>query len=197
MNSKEIKRKIKEEGHIKANIIFEVVGNPKEFIERALKEHLKKLDSDKGIEILNEKSEPAEKQGDIWSAFSEVELLINNLEKLTWICMNLMPASIEIMSPDNLLFKGRDLTNWLNDLLAKLHEIGLISQQLGKQNKLMLKNMNALFRNSILLAIDSGINKDSEIAKRIGVLKKSLDPVFQAMIKESAIVKKGTKYTRK
>ena len=158
---------------------------------------MKKLDSDKGIEILNEKSEPAEKQGDIWSAFSEVELLINNLEKLTWICMNLMPASIEIMSPDNLLFKGRDLTNWLNDLLAKLHEIGLISQQLGKQNKLMLKNMNALFRNSILLAIDSGINKDSEIAKRIGVLKKSLDPVFQAMIKESAIVKKGTKYTRK
>lgn len=197
MNSKEIKSKIQEEGYIQAIVMFEVIGNPEEYVERALNNHLKKLKADKDIEVIRVDIEKPEQQDTVWSVFAEAELLVKTLEKFTWICMNFMPASIEIMAPKELVFKGRDLTNWLNDILAQIHEIALISQQVGQQNKQMLKNMNALVRNSILICIDSDVNKGSGIAKKVGIPKKELKPVFEAMIKENTIKKEGKNYSRK
>jgi len=197
MKSNEIKRKVAEEGYIQAIIVFEIVGSPKEYVERALKNHLDKLKAEKGIEFIKEDIEKPEKQDNYWSTFAEVEMLVKGLEKFTWICMDFMPASVEIMAPEELSFKGRELTNWLNDLLAKNHEIGLLAQQLGQQNKLMVKNINALIRNAILICVDSKINKPKEIAERIGVSEKDLKPVFEAMIKEGKIKKDGKKYYRK
>lgn len=197
MKGKEIKIKIQEEGYIQAIVMFEVIGNPKEYVKQALNNHLDKLKADKDIEVIRFDVEKPEQQDTVWSAFAEVELLVKNLEKFTWICMNFMPSSIEIMAPKELVFKGRELTNWLNDILAQVHEIALISQQVGQQSKQMLKNMNALVRNSILVCIDSNINKGSEIAKKVGIPEKELEPVFEAMIKENTIKKEGKDYSRK
>lgn len=197
MKGKEIKIKIQEEGYIQAIVMFEVIGNPKEYVKQALNNHLDKLKADKDIEVIRFDVGKPEQQDTVWSAFAEVELLVKNLEKFTWICMNFMPSSIEIMAPTKLVFKGRELTNWLNDILAQVHEIALISQQVGQQSKQMLKNMNALVRNSILVCIDSNINKGSEIAKKVGIPEKELEPVFEAMIKENTIKKEGKDYSRK
>ncbi|NQU98121.1 hypothetical protein HQ533_01525 [Candidatus Woesearchaeota archaeon] len=197
MTSKEIKIKVKEEGYIQAIAVFEVVGSPKEHIQRALQAHLDKLVNDKDIEVIKTHVEDPEKQDTYWSTFAEVELLVKGLDKFTWMCMNFMPASVEIMAPEELTFKGRELTGWLNDLLAKLHEIGVLSQQVGQQNKALIKNINALIRNSVLTCIDAGINNKSGIAKKVGVSEKDLKPVFEAMIKEGKIKKSGKKYSRK
>ncbi|MFH1770430.1 MAG: hypothetical protein ABH828_02635 [archaeon] len=197
MNSKEIKSKIQEEGYIQAVIMFEVIGSPEDYVVQALNNHMDKLKADKDLEVIRIDIEKPEQQDTVWSVFAEVELLVKNLEKFTWICMNFMPASVEIMAPKELVFKGRDLTNWLNDVLAQVHEIALISQQVGQQSKQMLKSMNALVRNSVLVCIDSGIHKASEIAKKIGILEKELEPVFEAMIKEKTIKKEGKNYSRK
>ncbi|MFH1589999.1 MAG: hypothetical protein ABIB43_05515 [archaeon] len=197
MKSTEIKRKMSEEGYIRAIVVFEVVGNPKEYVETALKKHIEKLKLDPNIHIIKEDIESPEQQEQFWSTFAEIELLIKNLEKFTWMCMNFMPASIEILEPDSLTFKGRELTNWLNDLLAKMHEIALVSQQVGQQSKAMLKNINAIVRNAILICVDAKITNVNEISKKIGVAKKDLEAVFDAMIKEGTIKKKGKGYTRK
>lgn len=197
MKSREIKEKIKSEGYIQAIIIFEVVGSPKEYVEKALKNHLYKLKQDPSIEIIREEIEPPVRNDKLWSTLAEVEILVKGLEKFTWICMNFMPASIEVMAPKELVFKGRDLTNWLNDLLAKMHEIAMISQQLGQQNKLMLKNVNALARNAVLLSIEAGTGNPKEIAKKVGIAENDLKPLFDAMLKEGVIEKKGKGYTRK
>ncbi len=197
MNSKEIKAKIEGEGYIHTNVIFEIVGNPKDYVENAIKSYLEKLKAEENIIIVNQEVEPAEKQDALWSTFAEVELLVKNLETLTWFCMNFMPASVEIMGPETLVFKARDLTNWLNDMLSKLHEIAMLSQQVGQQNKMMLRNVNTLIRNAILICIDSGTADGDAISKKIGALKKDIDPVFEAMVKEGTIKKHKTKYLRK
>lgn len=198
MNAREIKQKVDEEGYIQAIVMFEVVGSPKDYVSRALQNHLTKLKDNKSIIVLKEDAEePEEQEDNLWSTFSEVEMLVKGLENFTWLCLTFMPASVEIMAPDNLIFKGRDLTNWLNDMLAKNHEIALLSQQVGQQNKIMLKSINALIRNSILVCIDAGIVKISEIAKKVGVSEKDLKPVFEAMIKEEKIKKEGKNYVRK
>ncbi|MBU0667280.1 MAG: hypothetical protein ABIC91_05095 [Nanoarchaeota archaeon] len=195
MKEKEIKQKL-EEGFIRANVIFEVIGTPKEYVENALKSYVEKLKNDEEIIFVHEKFEQAEKQDTHWSTFAEVEMLIKGLEKVTWICFNFMPASIEILEPETLMFKPSKLTNWINDLLAKLHEISIVAQQVGEQNKLMVKNMNALVRNSILTCMDFGLTKADEIAKKIGVKKEHIAPVFEAMQKEGKIKKEKNKYFR-
>ena len=197
MNSKEIKQKVHEEGYLQAIVTFEVVGSPKDYVEKALTNHLTKIKGDKEIIILSEHIEPPEEQDKFWSTFAEVEMLVKGLEKFTWLCMNFMPASIEIMAPEELIIKGRQITGWINDLLAKMHEIASKSKQIDQQNKLMLKNVNALFRNMILLCVDTNTNKADDIAKKIGVAKKDLEPVFEAMTKEGTIKKEGKIYKRK
>ena len=77
------------------------------------------------------------------------------------------------------------------------HEIGIVSQQVGQQNKLLVKNINALVRNSILICIDFGLKNPIKIAKKIGIGEKDLEPIFEAMIKEGKIEKKGKEYDRK
>ncbi|MBU1202135.1 MAG: hypothetical protein KJ583_05775 [Nanoarchaeota archaeon] len=198
MKQKEIKQKIEEEKYIHTNILFEVVGKPKSHVELSLKTHIEKLKADKELIVIREEFEDVvEQEGGVWSVVAEVELLVKNLDKLTWLCMNYMPASVEIMGPEKLVFKARELTNWINDLLSKMHEIAFMSQQVGQQNKVMLKSVNALVRNFILLCIDSNITEVDQISKKVGVLKKDLEPVFEAMIKEGTLKKNGKKYTRK
>jgi len=107
-----------------------------------------------------------------------------------------MPSSIDIMSPSNLNLKANQFTSWLNDLLSKLHEISVLSQQVGKQNKIMLQSMNALFRNAILICVDEGIKDPDLMARKIGVSVKDLGPIFEAMIKEKKLKKEGKGYLR-
>lgn len=196
MKSKEIKQKIAEEGFIHTNIMFEVLGNPKEHVESSLKQYLDGLKQLDDVIVLDEHVEPAEEQNDLWSTFAEVELLVKTLDRISWICVNFMPASIEIMAPESLAFKARHLTGWFNDLLAKLHEVAAVSHQVGQQNRVMLKSMNALFRNAILICIDSEFGDSVLIAKKIGVSEADLKPVFEAMIKEEKIKKEGKLYVR-
>ena len=197
VKSREIKQKVEEEGYIHANVMFEVLGNPKELVQKSIAEYLQKLKSmPEEIMVLKETVEVPEEQEDMWSTFAEVEMLLKSLERLTWLCVNYMPASIEIMAPETAYIKARDITNWLNDLLAKLHEITTLSHQVGQQNKIMLKSINALFRNSILVSIDSGIKDSKTIAQKIGVSENDLEKVFEAMIKEGKVKKEGKGYSR-
>jgi len=197
MKSSELKQKISEEGYIHANVMFEIIGNPKDYVEKAIVTHLEKIEKDKDLEIIQRFVEKPEKQDKYWSTFAEVELLVKGLDKFTWMCMNFMPASIEILGPETMVFKARNLTNWLNDLLSHLHEISSLSQQVGQQNKLMLRNLNAIIRNAIFVCVDSNINSSERIAKKIGVSNKDLLPVFDAMIKEGTLKKSKENYYRK
>jgi len=95
-----------------------------------------------------------------------------------------------------LSFEQNSLTNWINDMLAKLHEVSIVAQQVGSQNKLMLQSINALIRNSILTCLDAGFNTQKDIAAKVGVDVKDLDPVLEAMIQEKKINKDKNKYSR-
>ncbi len=195
MKEREIKEKL-QQGYIRTNIIFEIIGNPKEYVENALNEYMVNLKKEEDIIVIHEEFEKVEKQENYWSGFAEVELLAKGLEKFTWICFNYMPASVEILEPEMLSFEQNSLTNWINDMLAKLHEVSIVAQQVGSQNKLMLQSINALIRNSILTCLDAGFNTQKDIAAKVGVDVKDLDPVLEAMIQEKKINKDKNKYSR-
>ncbi|HLD04186.1 MAG TPA: hypothetical protein VJG90_00550 [Candidatus Nanoarchaeia archaeon] len=196
MDKAEIREKITE-GYIRVNVLFEIIGNPKEHVENALKNYLENIKLTANVIVLKEDMEEAEDLGNgLFSTFAEVDMLLRGLEKLTWLCFNYSPASIEIIDPPEFKFKEKELSNWLNDLLAKLHEIGSLSKQVSAENKLIVQNMNRLIKNSILSSIDQGFHTPKAIEERTGIDYKQLKPFFEAMIKEGKIHLMNDQYKR-
>ena len=189
MDDKDIQKKIKE-GAILVHVSFELLGSPKEHIEKTIRGYVNNIKNDSQITVLNEEfGEPEETEGKLWSTYADTEMLINNLDKFIWLCINFMPANIEILAPKELTFKEKDLTNWLNDLLAKLHEISHTVRQTSVKNDAIVMTMNALIQNVILLAAEN-YHTPVEISKNVGISEKELEPFFKSLVKNGKLEKK-------
>ncbi len=175
-----------------------MIGSPKEHIDNTIKLFLDDIAQDESIILLRQDlEETIPLEGNMFSAAAECDYLIQGIEKLTWLAFNFMPASIEITAPKELTFRDKDFTNWLGDLLSKLHEVNTIHTGLKNEHAAMVKNINALVRNNILLALGKDSLTAAEISKRIGMSTKNVLPFLEALIKEQKIVHKNNKYSRK
>ena len=193
MKDKEIKKFI-EKGYLRVNVIFEIAGKPKEHVENSLKAYIENIKQDEEIKILNEDYEPAEEMDEgVFGAVAELEMLFENIEKLNWLCINFSPASIEIIEPDKLTVTQKEIGDWLNDLLSRLHEIGMVQKNLKGQHDILVKNFNAMTRNAIILSLKE-TNELQSIAKKIGMPEEHAEQFIEALIKEGKVKKEKTKY---
>jgi len=198
MDDKEIQKRVKA-GAILAQVSFEIVGNPKEHVETTLKGFINNLKNDSQVTVLSEEfGEPEEVKDSngLWSNYADTEMLVKGLDKLIWLCINFMPASIEIIAPEELTFKEKDMTNWLNDLLAKLHEISFTLRQTTVKDSIVVQSMNAMIHNALLLATEH-YHKPGEIEKKLGIEFKHLQPFFEALLKQDKLEKKGEEFYHK
>jgi hypothetical protein len=196
MDDKEVHDKIKH-GGVLAQVAFEVIGSPKEHVENSIKSYLNNIKNDSEIKVISEEFGEAEQvEGGLWSTFVDAEMLFDNLDKLNWLCINFMPANIEIIAPEELRFSDKDLTNWFNDLLSKLHQIAITVRQTESQDVAVAKSMNALIQNAIILAAEH-YHKPEEIGKKIGIDEKQIKPFFEALVKNGKLEKKGNGYYQK
>ena len=187
-------KKLIEEGQVHISVIFEVVGQPKEHIENTIKAYVETIKTDEELTFLNEEYEPAEELDEgLFSVIAEVELVVKNLEKITWLAMNFSPASIEIIEPSKFTIPQKDVTNWINDLLSKLHEIGMVRKSDQGQIDTLIRNFNAMTRNAIILSLSEPRNVE-QIGKKIGMNKEHAEKFLEALIKEKKIKKEKTKY---
>ena len=180
---------------MRAHVTFELVGNPKQYVEKTIRDYIDVIKKDPQILFLKvEFGEPQENQG-LFSTFAETEALVQGLEKFTELCFNYMPASIEITEPPELGLTQKDFTLWMNDLLAKLHEASAAAQQVNAKNKMLQMNINSLLYNGVLLAAEKTGN-EKEIAAKLGLPPKTIEPFLKKLVEEKKIIKKGSKYSR-
>jgi hypothetical protein len=194
MNEKELKEFIAK-GHILCRVIFEMAGNPKEHVEKTLRNYISIVKEDPGYVFMKEYMAPCEENNGVWSTFYESEILISNIEKLNSLCFNLSPASVEILLPETLDFTDKKLGELYNDVLSKLHEIGIVVKNLNGENELLKVNLNRAIRNCVVLALPEP-KTGAEIAERIGIDIEHLQPFIDAMIKEKSLIKDGEKYQK-
>ncbi|MFP4119258.1 MAG: hypothetical protein ACLFTH_04355 [Candidatus Woesearchaeota archaeon] len=193
MKSKEIRNHI-EEGYVRAKVIFEVVGKPKDHVENSIKAYLENIKSDENIKVIEEEYEPTDELEDgLFSTVVEADMLLKGLEKLTWLCINFTPASIEITEPASFTINQKDVGNWLNDLLSKLHEMGMVNKSIRNQQQGLLKNFNAMTRNAILLALKEPLDLEG-ISKRIGMDEKHAKEFVNALLKENRVREEKNRY---
>jgi len=132
MDSREIKDKLVT-GWLHVHIIFEVLGKPVEYVEETINKILEKLEEEKNLEIIEKtvhKSKAVEKTENVFSTFSEVEILINNLS-----------SSIEIVEPINMTFKLEDANALLNDLAIRLHKYDAVVKKLKLEREFLIKKL--------------------------------------------------------
>lgn len=139
---------------LKLLMVVEVLGSPKEHVEKAMKAIIEKLENDKSLRLISQtiyKAEEQElKEGDkellqkvpqgkkleeekLWSTFADIELE-TTLDKLSHLCFDYMPSSIEILEPEELRIKTIEVTNLLNDLQATLHKLDRMVKDFNIEN---------------------------------------------------------------
>lgn len=184
-----------EELHIRTKAIIEIVGKPKEYIENKIKEYIEKIKEDANLVILNEKVSNAEEKEGIWSTFAEIELVIKGVANLVGFCIDYMPSSIEVIKPEKFEFPERIFTNFVNDILGKLHKVDMIAKQLGTENSFLRKNMNNIIKNNILVLTKIGVNDLDKLTQSTGIEKTELKKFIDILIKEKRIKEENGLYS--
>ncbi|RLE42540.1 hypothetical protein DRJ16_04710, partial [Candidatus Woesearchaeota archaeon] len=98
---------------LRARTIIELVGKPKDFVERAFEKMRELIKQHPGLELISEDIEPVkEKPGtkDIFGGFMEVEAKFSSLQSLIAFCFEFTPTSVEIIEPEQITIKNNELT---------------------------------------------------------------------------------------
>ena len=195
MEEKELKEKI-EKGFVLARVIIEIVGKPKEHVEEAISKLLDHMKKNKGVTILTEhKEEAKEHEGELWSSFIEAEVLVESMNHLIGFCFDYMPSSVEILEPEDFRFKSREIASILNELQAKLHNLGIVIKRLKNENTFLKQNSSNLLLNYLtILLVNKKLNLE-DLAKLTTISKEELKPFIEKLVKDGKIKQEGEFYT--
>lgn len=197
MKSKEIKEYVEEKGYLHLSILFEVVGNPKEHVSAMLKKVMEGVKSNKGVIVFKEEYGDPEEAGEgLWGTFCDVELLVKNIDLISWIAFNFSPASIEVIAPKKIELSDKKLNSFFGEVLSSLHQNNMNLMKVKSESKDVLLNFNRLARNAILLSLKEKASSPLDVARDVGIDEASVSKFLDAMVKEKTVGKQGDKYVR-
>jgi hypothetical protein len=186
---------IAEEAHIRCKIIIEILGKPKEHVEKTLRMYVDKIKDDSDLTVLNSRFADAQEKDNLWATFVELELVIKGIQKLIAFCFDYMPSSVEIIKPEEFSMKKSTVENMLNDLQARLHTVDMIVKQQRNENEFLKKNLNKSVSNVILISLASGSLNKEKLSKVTGIHDKELQILLDKLIKENKISKENELYS--
>lgn len=180
---------------IQTRAIIEMLGAPKEHIQETLRLYIEKIkNEEKNIVVKKvEYAEPKEMQN-LFSVFAELELDFADLSTMVYFCFDYMPSSIEVFAPDEVAYNTTDLTDFLNDLQARLHKFDMLIKNLSAENKVVKKNGLMLARNIVLVCLESGPKSLLEISKLSGMPETHIKKFVGVLSREGKILEKEGRY---
>lgn len=186
MKDKEIKQLV-ESGWIHSRLIIEMLGAPKEHIESTLRAFVDKLKKEEDVKILKEDFAEAEKKGEFFAAFVEVELLAKGVDRFSWVCFDYMPSSVEILDPENFEFQALDFAQFMNDLMARLHNMDMGLKNANAESILMRNNMDALMQNFVYLSLKHSSKSLEELSAEVGIDSDFLKMVLEKLLERDVV----------
>jgi len=180
---------IAEQTHIRCKIIIEVLGKPKEHVEKALSMYIDKIKKDSDLIVLNSMFSEIEEKEKLYASFAELDMVVKGIPKLIAFCFDYMPSSIEILKPEEFVMNKSTVENLINDLQARLHNVDMIVKRQSSELEFLRQNLNKSVRNTILLSLASrSLNKEN-MTKNTGIPDKELDIFLGKLIEENKISK--------
>ena len=137
MKNSEIKRLISD-GWVQVLFTMTVQGNDGKKVDEALRSQINEMEK-LGKIVVSKISKPEliEKSKTWYSQFSEIEIMLNNPDKIFDILLDYMVNSVEIIAPDNLKINSQTYQDRLNDLAIKFRETEKAVLYLSARNKIL------------------------------------------------------------
>jgi hypothetical protein len=141
-----------------SNIVFEMLGRPKEHLSDTMKQLLEAVGAEKGIKINDRKiHEPKKVEnkdengkeipgGELFSTFSEAEIECENLFYLLSIMFRYMPSHVEIIYPEKFSLSNADLNSLANEIITRLHNYDSIAKSALMNNQLLAKRLQEIMQ---------------------------------------------------
>ena len=130
--------------NVKARSIIEIVGGPKEHIDKAMSTVMEKLKGDEHVTLLKEKvfeAQPLQDKKPLFSSFCEVEIEAKSVEDLFGFCFDFMPSSVEVFDPVDFNLKAETVNDMFNELITKLHQYDMAVRNIYAQNILLKRKL--------------------------------------------------------
>lgn len=164
--------------------VLEVLGKPQEHVEESIKQYVQQLKADKRFKVLHEQIAEVKKQEDqdLWAIFAELEVKTDALQNLTIFCLDYMPSLIEIIEPPQLTITDIQLSEFLNDLQAKLHQIDLLAKHVKIENDHLKQNLGGLLNNYIQILLKQANLGSEQLSKLTGVPQDQLEDYLDQMM---------------
>lgn len=121
---------------IKAQLIMEVLGKPREYVKEVLEDLGKQIGNEAGVSVTTcSIGEPRETKDskDVYTGFLDIEVECEKIENLMMLCFKYMPAHVELFSPEKINFNNVQINELLNAIIAKLHSYDEITRILSVQ----------------------------------------------------------------
>jgi len=178
---------IAEKIHVRCKVIIEILGKPKDHVEKTLRLYIEKIKNDPELIVLNEEFSEAVEKEKLWATFSELEMVIKGIPKLIAFCFDYMPSSVEIIKPDEFIMKKSNIENLINDLQARLHTVDMIVKKQKNENDYLKHNLNKVVSNVILISLASRSMDKENLSKVSGISDNELKIFLDKLIKENKI----------
>jgi len=133
--------------------ILEVLGKPKEHVEKAIRSYVDDVRENQDYLILREDFSDVKQQDNMWSVFVELEMVVKNVQEMFGFCFSYMPSSIEVLKPEKIEFSNLDVGGMLNDLQGKLHGLDTVAKKLRAENNFLKRNMKTTLSNLVLVIL--------------------------------------------
>jgi len=186
---------ISDKTHIRCKTIIEILGKPKDHVEKTLRMYTDKIKNDSDLIVLNTEFAKAEEKEKLWSTFAEMEMVVKGIPKLIAFCFDYMPSSVQILKPEELSLKRATIEDFANDLQARLHQVDMIVKNQKNENEFLRKNMNTILQNSILITLTSGNLNKEKLSKITGITEKELLIFVDKLINENKIKEENGLYS--
>jgi len=148
---------------IRANFIIEMMGRPKEHVEKTMKELINQIRERKSISIINEfihevkeiesnkeeKSKKISVSQKLFTTFAEVEADFDNVEELVKMAFVYMPSHVEIISPNEILFDKIKIEEIITGIILKLHKYDEVAKKLAMENQILGNKIRELLEKEI------------------------------------------------
>ncbi len=126
-------------GKVEARFIIEIAGHPKGHVEEVMKKVVERIKGDK--EVIAYQIFEAKEVKNLWSTFTEMDVGFEDIPEVFGFCYDQLPSSVEILKPKEISLDYGKLSDMVNDLLAKLHELDSTTKNLKATNILLQKKL--------------------------------------------------------
>lgn len=126
---------------LRIKAIIEILGKPKEHVEKTIANVINELKKRDGLTLINEKIAKTKKLENFFSSYVDVELKLSSMDQLIDFCFDFLPSNVEIIEPEEMNLDSHLLAEYMNDLLAKLHQQSMVIRNMHAENLVMKQKL--------------------------------------------------------